>query len=165
MTKPAVTMNAEVVTIRVDHLVDDMQHADKVELIRRLAMDEYVISDIVEQLALGQTCDGCSLGTKFMQALREKLMPFMTDVAAEAVRVAVNEATAAKADAKRHSDWAWRLYHAWPSEAWAERPAMPEFEQLARMKRAEATKRVGGQPCAYCEQNECEHKQEETTEL
>lgn len=115
--KPTITISDMTLNIRLDDILAGLSTEQRLELIRMVAMDEPLIQDIVDQLADGWTEDGSSVGEKFLNKARMKLMPLMGEVAKEAVRRLAHERDFAVAEAERHREWAWKLFHAWPRDA------------------------------------------------
>jgi len=147
--KPSVTItdSAEYgmhLCIRLDDILSALTDSQRVELVRQAAMDEVLIKDIVDQLTCGWTEDGCNIGERFLNELRIRLMPLMGEVAKEAIRCLVQERDAAVKDARRHSKWAWDLFHAWPRGA--DRlniPSIPDFGYTHKISDEEARKIAG----------------------
>lgn len=137
-------MNAKIadgkIQIDVSDLVDSMSAEDKRRIARSLCADDYLIKAVLEIVAdtspsgYGHFFEDdedngpwwfCS---RTVLELREKLLPLMPTAARQAVLEALRQRDAAKADLKRHSDWAWRLYHAWPKDShWRGMPQLPDW--------------------------------------
>lgn len=127
------------VHLDLTELVDGMSPEDKRLLARKLCADQYLIQAALE-IAADDSASGyghyfsdeddgpwwfCSRTTL---EIREKLLPLMPVVARQAVLEALRQRDAAIADCKRHSDWAWKMYHAWPRGSdWSSQPRLPDW--------------------------------------
>lgn len=127
-----------VVKMDTYELLRALSPKERSDLVRHAAIDEIMYKDLVDQLVSGVTdCDSwCS--EQDLQRLRELLTPMMTEVAARAIATLIQERDAAKADAKRHSDWAWKMRHAWPREYERTRPPLPDYAHTWRISDAQA---------------------------
>jgi hypothetical protein len=139
-----------VVKLDAYELLRALTPEQRMDLVRHAAIDEVLYKDLVDQLVSGVTeCDSwCS--EQDLQRLRELLMPLMTDVAARAVSTLIQERDAARADAKRHSDWAWKMRHSWPREFERTLPPLPDYAFTWRISDVEAravvSEEVEGEP-------------------
>lgn len=142
--KPTITISdsrerGPQLNIQLDDILSALSNDQRLELIRMVAMDDVIVQDIVDQLATGYTHDVSSLGDSFLNECRIKLMPMMGEVAAQAIRQLVQERDNAKLDARRHNDWAWKLFHAWPRDADRRNmPAIPDFGHAYKMPMEDA---------------------------
>lgn len=127
-------------TVQIDtyELLRKLSPEQRMDLGRHAAIEETLYQDLVDQLTSGVTdCDSwCS--SDELQKLREKLAPLMTEIAAKAVKELRREADAAKADAKRHSDWAWTMRHQWPPEHERSLPPLPNWTPAWSMSNEQA---------------------------
>jgi hypothetical protein len=126
--KPKIVGSA--LSIDLGELVEGLDDDGKKELARQLVADDHLFAAVLECVAKGEYFADDERGAWWFSPsrvleLREKLLPLMPEIARDAVREALRQRNDAREEERRMWDWAWKLFHAWPSDRWAERPALP----------------------------------------
>ncbi len=125
-----------VLTIELSEIVDALSRKDRKELARQLVADEELFAAVLECVAddsrwghyFSDDEDGLwSFDPRTVLTLREKLLPLMSTVARNAVHEALTQRNDAREEARRMSEWGWKLFHAWPESVWNQRPATYEI--------------------------------------
>lgn len=124
-------------TLKIDlnELVEALDQEQRTALARHLVADELLFRAVLECVSdegrFGHffTDDGDGdwwFSPEKLLELREKLIPLLPAIARGAVEEALRQRNQAKADGKRHHDWAYNLYHAWPELYLDRRPRGPD---------------------------------------
>lgn len=119
-----------ILQIDVHELVESLDAKTRNDLCRYLVADEKLFANVLEVVTTGSYNhddeDGeWWFGSEGTARLREKLLPFMPEVAQALVRELICQRDAAKANQDRFTRWAWQLFHAWP-ESYSKLGARPE---------------------------------------
>lgn len=115
--------------------VDSMTPAARLHLLHHLAGSDQIIEAAIQSVMGewffdGDMPDECVGGwwNSMSRELQAKLIPLMPEIAKRLIAQLLVELKDVEKDRRRHSSWAWAMYHAWPQDAWRSRPLLPEFE-------------------------------------
>jgi len=108
---------------------------DKRKLATMLACDEDVLQDVSTQILDGWT-EGGSHGYvgyevqpyTALDRVRREIANRSGDVARSEIAKLVQNAENLRADLRRHSEWAYAMYRAWPENALHARPQLAEWQ-------------------------------------
>ena len=131
MAKPPVNLTQEFLQIDLGYLMNNLRQEDKATLAMYLLTDDRFLRAVIEQVVDGLAFDPQGLfwsaSDVCIQQLREKLCAKLPEIEFEAVKRILAARDAARAEAKRCTSWAWKMYHRWPDEYAALRPDHPRF--------------------------------------
>jgi len=121
--------------VDVQSVVENLDDKSRKLLCQHLAFNEFLLKAVVETVATGECfededspawwwggTDNVPSLNSLANELRKRLLPLLSEIPAKVVRAALSDAKEAKASEARHRDWAWEMYHAWPSEHLRVRP-------------------------------------------
>ena len=115
--------------------VDSMTPAARLHLLHHLAGDSHIIEAAVQSVMGewffdGDMPDECVGGwwNNMSRELQSKLIPLMPEIAKRLIAQLLVQLKDAEIDQRRHSKWAWALYHAWPRDYIQRMPKLEKFE-------------------------------------
>jgi hypothetical protein len=107
------------ITIELAELADSLTEGDRAELSHYLVARDTLFAAVLECVVTGEYFSSDTAPWWFdkrtVLALREQLLPMMTEIQQEAVKEALRQRDSAQAEADRYKEWAWKMYH---SEVW-----------------------------------------------
>lgn len=118
-------VKGDVIEIGISKLFDGMDADALLDLAQSISCERGVFEAVCDQLIEGLTENGSNVYQDSIDKCRLKLLKSIRGVAFEVVKELKREAAQAKQDEKQGSDWAWRLYHAWPDAFLCVRPDWP----------------------------------------
>ena len=113
--------------IDVEDLFYHMDPELKIKLAKHLVADDHLFGAVLDCVATGSFFEDWWFSRDRTLELREKLIPLMPEIAREAVRTALQQRNDAQMKAERMWNWAWQLFHAFPSSHMYNRPQLPDW--------------------------------------
>jgi hypothetical protein len=114
-------------SISIADLLDALSLEEKRELAQRIGCERDVIKAVVDQLVDGWT-ENISRGpSDQISECRVRILEAVADVRFKVVSELMSRLAVAEYNASRTSEWAWKMWHAWPESHYATRPNLPAF--------------------------------------
>lgn len=115
-------------------LFTDLPKEEQLALAHHLAIEDDIVKQVVELLTKGQTDNGSWTGhvsNDAVEQARAAIVEHAKLAASEVVRNLITDRNKAEEDARRNSDWAWKLWHQWPEAHLNRRPDNPPLPSLS----------------------------------
>lgn len=126
------TVNVEIkgndLVIDITSLLERLTSDDKHEIAQSIGCERDVIKSVVDQLVDGFTENSSHGYSDTIHEQRVRILERVSDIRFKVVRKLMRDLAIAKHGEKRHSDLAWKMYHAWPEGYWQSRPEIDEFD-------------------------------------
>lgn len=124
------TIEKGVLGIDLRELVDEMTEEQRVDMCRYLVADQRLFANVLEIVADGHYNSDDQeghwwFGREAVAELRLKLLPLLGDAMRGVIGELLRQRKQAQEDERRHREWAYRLFHAWPRDEWRSRPEGP----------------------------------------
>jgi hypothetical protein len=129
-------------------LFGELTREEQLKLVDHLALNGEVVLQVAKLLIDGHTDSGSWMGhcpKDDEEKARAMIVEHQKGLAAEVLRDVMHDRNLARADADRISDWAWKMYHAWPENETRRRPdlKMPsEYGKNVWVDKADAMKQI-----------------------
>lgn len=106
-------------------LVRMMDKETKRELAENLLWDQEMFDELIESLMSNRIVTPNF--DSYIYAARMKMKEMLPEMSRNIIRSLIHEMNGLKQEVERLDKWAWSLYHAWPKDASASPPPIPEF--------------------------------------
>lgn len=122
-------MNARIesgkLVVPIAQLLESLSAEDRDTLIQALSCESEVIVNVVDQLVDGFTRDVSHGFSDVLLEQRKRILEAVDEVRFRVVRELMNSLAASKFSESRSSNWAWKLWDAWPEDHIRSRPQVP----------------------------------------